>query len=815
MKKLAISIFVLVLSMTAFAFDSKARWIWRGGSRPADGEILFLRTVLNLKTVPAGGFIHVVGDDQFTFYVNGEEVQKGGFATRRISASKLKAGDNVLAAKVKNDRYGAGLLVYGEIQLQGSSLTICSDRTWKVCLPKKSNRFDGWEKPGFDDASWENAVEICGVTDTSVWKPLIKVDDFLTQEERAIESASQLQLENEIKTDINAVKKLLAGEKRPESVEYIRLNNVPYFSIDHGKRLLAAPYIHTSAYKTSNPLNHRRLKRYARVGYDVATFGVSMANVWKKGGEIDTAAAEESLIRLLATFPNAYIIAHISLDPPKWFLDEYPDELIGYGASSKLTDKGDVKKSPVRRPSMASVKWMEMAGEALSRIIDKIERSEGGKRIIAYHVNYGVYAEWHYYGMFDQLPDTGLPMQKAWRKYLKEKYGSNEKLQSAWKDKTVTLENAAIPTREKRLEQKDGTVIRSGEDCRCQDYYDCMAKAVNECQTFFNKTVRAASKNHPVVGNYSGYFFWMPYPAVGWHLRTPEMLKGNAVDFQTAPFSYGHRASGSSGLPRAVIESYALNGKVGVMEADNRTHQAIISTAGQVLEDSVGQISREFCNSLTRGAALWYFDFENGWYDYPEYEALFKQFLEIWREKPDATQVSEIAGVCDFESAAYHTAAVEPNEFTKRIISATLNEMHFSGAPFDTILVEDLANPKVSRYKLYVFFNLVHVTPEKLNAIRKLVNQGAILVFVCAPDLEPVFKGCPNVIFTGNKPVKRDELRRLLKSKGVHLYTDDAKAVLFASRGLVGIHRRAEGVAEIRLPKTPARIEQLLPVRKV
>ncbi len=815
MKKLTVSLLLLLLTLTGYALDSKARWIWRGGSKPANGEVLYLRTVLNLKTVPESGFINVVGDDAFTFYLNGEKLLQGGFKTEKINATKLKAGDNVLAARVKNDRYNAGLLVYGEIQLKDTSLKIFTDRNWKVFLPAKSKDCNGWEKNGFNDDSWENAVEICGVTDTSVWKPLIKINDFLTREEWTFERDKQLQLINEIKADTTAIKTLLAGEKRPESVEFTRINNVPFINIDNGRKLLSAPYINSSSYKTSDPLNYRRLKRYGNVGYDVAMFRISMAEIWKKDGKTDTVSTEESLLRLLAAFPKAYIIANVSVDPPKWFLDEYPDELIGYAANSKLTDKGDVKKSPVRRPSMASEKWMKMAGEALAEIIEKIERSEGGKRIIAYHVNYGVYAEWHYYGMYDQLPDTGQAMQKAWKKYLKQKYGSNEKLQSAWKDRNVTFENANIPSMEKRLEQKDGTIIRAGNDCRCQDFYDCVAKAVNECQTFFNKTVRAASINHPIIGNYSGYFFWMPYPAVGWHLRTPEMLQSEQViDFQTSPFSYGHRASGSSGLPRSVLESYAINGKVGLLEADNRTHQAFISTRGQKLADSVGQISREFCNSLTRGAALWYFDFANGWYDYPEYEALFKQFLAIWREKPDAARISEIAGVCDFESASYHTAAVEPNEFTKKIISETANEMHYTGAPFDTILVEDLANPETPHYKIYVFYNLVHVTPEKLKAIKDLVNRGALLVFICSPDLEPVFKNNPNVIFTGNKPIKRNELRELVKKKGIHIYTDDAKSVLFASRGLVGIHRSAAGNAEIKLPKLPARIQQILPVRK-
>ncbi|MBR4222277.1 MAG: hypothetical protein IKR81_14040, partial [Victivallales bacterium] len=150
-------------------------------------------------------------------------------------------------------------------------------------------------------------------------------------------------------------------------------------------------------------------------------------------------------------------------------------------------------------------------------------------------------------------------------------------------------------------------------------------------------------------------------------------------------------------------------------------------------EDSLGQIAREFCNALTKGAAMWYYDFENFWYDYPEYYELFPKFVKIWNEQPDATRISEMAGVCDFDSLPYHTAAVNPNKFTYEICSKTAHEMYYAGAPFDTILMEDLDNPNTPKYKIYVFYNLVHLTEKKLAAVKRLVEQGATLVFICAP----------------------------------------------------------------------------------
>ena len=167
-----------------------------------------------------------------------------------------------------------------------------------------------------------------------------------------------------------------------------------------------------------------------------------------------------------------------------------------------------------------------------------------------------------------------------------------------------------------------------------------MALAVNNCQAKFNKTVKKACERKVIVGNYSGYFFSMPYPTVAFQTRTPEMLDSDAVDYQVSPFSYflWHRCSGGSGLIRSPFETYALHNKVAVLEADNRTHQATTRSGNtcKTAEDSLGQMAREFCNALTKGSTLWYYDFNIFWYDYPEYYEFFPKLPKIWQEeKPD------------------------------------------------------------------------------------------------------------------------------------------------------------------------------------
>jgi hypothetical protein len=128
--------------------------------------------------------------------------------------------------------------------------------------------------------------------------------------------------------------------------------------------------------------------------------------------------------------------------------------------------------------------------------------------------------------------------------------------------------------------------------------------------------------------------------------------------------------------------------------------------------------------------------------------------------------------------------------------------------------MEDLGKKNTPEYKVYVFYNLVHLTEKKIAEVEKLLKKGATCIFICAPELEKKLKGRKNVIFTNNKVPNRNVFKSYFKAKKVHIYSEDKDAVLFASKGLVGLHHNKPGRATIKLPKKAVSIEQLLPVRR-
>ncbi|MCX6903436.1 MAG: family 78 glycoside hydrolase catalytic domain [Verrucomicrobia bacterium] len=103
-------------------------------------------------------------DDQFTLYVNGEEVGKSSgqidawkeLKTFEIKA-RLRTGPNLIAVRAFNNANAAGLLARLDLECSpGPRITAVSDQSWKVT----DTLVEGWFQPGFNDSAWKPAKEI-------------------------------------------------------------------------------------------------------------------------------------------------------------------------------------------------------------------------------------------------------------------------------------------------------------------------------------------------------------------------------------------------------------------------------------------------------------------------------------------------------------------------------------------------------------------------------------------------------------------------------------------------------------------------------
>ncbi|MDX1928574.1 MAG: DUF1549 domain-containing protein [Pirellulaceae bacterium] len=118
----------------------EAKWIWGKGENdlPAAGETIVIKYDLKLENAPVRGGAILTCDNEFRFFVNGREADRGTEWTQLHSIplhTLLKKGDNQIAVICKNagnTPNAAGFYFACKLFFEtGDPLTIVSDESWK------------------------------------------------------------------------------------------------------------------------------------------------------------------------------------------------------------------------------------------------------------------------------------------------------------------------------------------------------------------------------------------------------------------------------------------------------------------------------------------------------------------------------------------------------------------------------------------------------------------------------------------------------------------------------------------------------------
>lgn len=173
-----------------------AHWISYPGEAPASYGVFHFRKSFDLQSKPSRFVVHISADNRYKFFVNGKLVSLGpsrgdiynwNFETLDI-APYLKAGSNMLASVVWNYAdlkpvaqisFGdAAFIIQGDTELE---YVVNSDDSWRCLHDKAYSPYTkwsvpgyyvagpgelldasiypwGWERDGYDDSAWEQAV---------------------------------------------------------------------------------------------------------------------------------------------------------------------------------------------------------------------------------------------------------------------------------------------------------------------------------------------------------------------------------------------------------------------------------------------------------------------------------------------------------------------------------------------------------------------------------------------------------------------------------------------------------------------------------
>lgn len=495
------------------------------------------------------------------------------------------------------------------------------------------------------------------------------------------------------------------------------------------------------------------LKIMGEAGVRLFQVDLWLQDIWQEGhSELDMALARKQLRGVLDACPGAAIILRIHVNAPPWWLRLHPSEAVEYadGPADDLpsglpfnNEDGDILRA--RRTSLASLRWRQEAGAKLREFCRALARTREGAAVVGMHLAGGVYGEWHPWGFIWNEPDVSAPMTAVFRKWLKDKYSTDQNLQASWHNGSVTLENASAPDTLERKCCASGFFRDPEKEQRVMDYLRCQQTVVAEDIEYFCRTVKENWPRPLITGVFYGYIhFGLCRESMNGHLEIERLLDSPWIDYFAGPPSYNtpSRETGGSGLERAPLHSVLLHGKLWFDEVDNgylQDKHEIDFVRSRPLGDTtyLSVFQRSLWLPMVQGCGLWLYDFgphrSAGWWDGPMYLAEIKRTLSLFRKEYGNT-APPVAPVADalivWDPASFYTVKNVNASTCLNDFDAAAEDLLHSGVAMDHIYLFDLQRVNLKQYKAVLFMNAWVLTPRQRQFIRDSVaREGRTLIW--------------------------------------------------------------------------------------
>ena len=519
---------------------SRSGWIWNADEKVRNGGESYYRLAFDLEDEAVDARFAIRFDDSGHFRLNGKcvaasvvwDTERGHQKGPSSFTKALVKGRNVLAAYDRNGVAMAGMIFLGEIRLRnGKTVRLHSDRTVKTSAKAPS----GWDQPGFDDSAWRPAAWV-GDSKCWPWADFGGMDVFMTQDELA-----SYEREEEVGRSI-----LPPGiEREPDpDVKIVYDGNRPKISFN-GE--LIEPDFNLIGPK--QPWRATQLMRFAAAGIHLHKIQYESGAFWKDDGVYDFSCFDKEARRILQLDPQAKLMLSLKLTMIGWCL-KHPGEEIKY-ADPTTKYSGDEAEGCPLRPSPASAAFREECARLFAAFGEYVRTKPWGKRVFAIQPHWGIYTEWHVYGM-TRSPDVSRPMIEAFHRYLGGRYA-----------------NDSPPTAEERR-ARSGFILDSAAQRKTIDYFNCMAE---EVAALLLHCAGAIKRNVPgrLVGAYYGYVL-TGQPPEGANVLLDRVLSSPDVDFLSDPPEYiGEiRRAGGAFHHRSIPSMFAARGKLPMLEDDTR-----------------------------------------------------------------------------------------------------------------------------------------------------------------------------------------------------------------------------------------------------
>lgn len=489
---------------------------------------------------------------------------------------------------------------------------------------------------------------------------------------------------------------------------------------------------------------------------------------WVGVNEYDYSLTDRVLEEVFRDNPDIFYIPRVKLNVPIDWCYENPEEVFvyyegpdtveeirslvgtlkqdyigyeapgGYYTANTYVDKRPNVGGLIARQSFSSKKWLEDAREALIRLMDRLEQSPYGDRILGYHIAYGASGESVLWGRAsERYGDYGIANRKAFYRWGIQKYGSREKLADAWMQPNICEDCVKLPSPQERYAVRDTVerFFRQGKEQQiCTDFDEFISKVNADGIEFFAKTVKDKSQDF-LVGVFYGYFMHVDNAAYTGHLAMEQLLNSPYVDFFAAPKSYYRCNAGEPG--GVLCPSQSVNhSKLWVDELDNRTHLAKSVEKGweaNGFSQTRTVLWREFAKNLSADSGFWWMDLGGGWFASEEIMnevSLMVKTNERLREREYQSE-SDILMLIDEECIAHMNIS---RDLRRGFMEDFLCELRLTGCLTDVYRLKDLEWLDLSQYRLIIFAYTFKVTEEQKRLISS-ISPEKVLMFQYAAGI--------------------------------------------------------------------------------
>lgn len=417
---------------------------------------------------------------------------------------------------------------------------------------------------------------------------------------------------------------------------------------------------------------------------------------------------------LLDADPAGWVMPRVVFIPAPGWMRQYPNEVAHY-ADGRTAD-----------PSIASYRFWQDAEHALRSIIEHVQRTTYGERVLGYHLERG---EWFHPA--DNGYDRSFANREAFREWLKAKYkNSVVALRAGWYDGDVQFHTAEIPPMP-ATPRPETTFFEPRKERRWIDFLDYTSDIPAERLISLSKVVKEASDGRALVSVCYGYTFEFEHTFSG-HLALGKVLTAPTIDIIAGPPSYKDRQPGQPGSFPSPVDAMAVHGKLWVSEDDTKTHLAPAEPTPDDFNLRLdNNLATEQVHLRAIGTALahqtgiaWMDLWGEGWLDaediWQRIGTMQSRYGDLMKgRRAESPDVAVLVG----ERSLLHVQ--RGATFVKRLLQGNREALQRCGASVGYYLQSDVtARAFPTDAKVYIFLCPYRLPPDQRAAIKEKLQRG-------------------------------------------------------------------------------------------